>query len=684
MSTTQITPAIMLEFLKKYGYSFATEKGCEIILKTWEQNKARLLEKFRKHPNWDEESLAIVFKNEYERDFDATAFEPFIAWVREQVDKMVSNTGYYDAKYKRIESSYTDYIGYVEGAREKIKNLENLGVKLDLLPDLGVNEVRLKRNLVRNYRRKMLDGRESWYSDYDDNYYYIPRDLRMKINQAFDALAYIQNNCKSQFVSAEQAEAIRELCPVKVNEGLKLTKAIQKICMTLGLHEIKEIRVAHENTDRLKDFGFNYHFMALADRINPVTYKRITCISLNPLDYWGMSFGYKWASCHTIDKQNIRGVPDHHYSGCYSSGTESYMLDSSSIIFYVIREDYDGKLYWEEDKMQRVVFCVNENGSMLLESRVYPDGRAAESETGIAVQFRNAMQKVIADVFDVNNYWRVEKGSRVCADNSETFGTHFDDYRRYPDVNMSFNKDECMEFPRIRIGHDPICPCCGSEHHFEENIMCRDCLDENDNRHVCEHCGDFIDPDDEIIADDGTYFCCDICAVNHDYRMCYDDDRYHYYEDLYWCEDDDNYHDEDHCYRDDYNDNYYSGDPYIETIDGNTYHSEENAWDDGYEQEYFSDEWMRRDRLQYDEFESGYFDPNHDNAISTEDGNHFISEESAEDSGYVETVSHVWMKEDDAIEIDGDYYKDEDEARENGFVLNSEDEWVLEEREVSA
>lgn len=673
---TSITPITMVEFLKRYGYENATEEGCRLIYNTWMKNKAKLLEKFRKHPNWDEENLAIVFKEgEYERGFDSAAFEPFLKWVNEEKNKLVIREGYEDSRYKFIRDDYDKYINCVKKARFYINELASFGIKLDLMPDLDLEQVRIKKKLIDAYRDKRLTGTTAYYVNGRE--YFIPDELYENINYVLSTLAYIRDNCKSQFISAEQAESINERCPaISVSEGLKLTKAIQRVCKVIGLDKIKDVRQAHDNTDRMKDFGFNYQFQLLADSINPTKYKRITVISLNPLDYWGMSFGYKWASCHTIDKKNIRGVTSNHYSGCYSAGTESYMLDSSSVIFYVIREDYEGNTYWDEDKMQRVVFCVNENASMILESRVYPDGRDG-GDNSLSDQFRSAMQKVISETYDLNNYWRIEKGTKPCRDNTTTTGSHYTDYLNYPDVNISFNKDECLTFPKIQIGHKTLCPGCGETHGGTDNIMCPSCIGETYVR--CYHCDEEFcteDNDDYIYSHNGHYFCDYDCAEAADYRRCSDDDEWYYCDDLYYCEDDGCYHLERYCYRDDHDDCYYTGDPYIETEDGHYFASSEHAHLDGYEEEYFSDEWLPRDDLYYDSYENVWFDADNDDAIVTTDGSCFATDSSAENSGYVETVDGDWVRLDDAIEIDGDYYADEDEANCHGYTLNEDGVWV--------
>lgn len=57
------------EVMRKYDLPFG-EKGVEANLKLWQENKAELLQLLRRHPNWNEQELAIVFDVAEEREID--------------------------------------------------------------------------------------------------------------------------------------------------------------------------------------------------------------------------------------------------------------------------------------------------------------------------------------------------------------------------------------------------------------------------------------------------------------------------------------------------------------------------------------------------------------------------------------------------------------------------------------
>lgn len=668
----------MEAYLDKFKYEYS-RAGVETIFDTWEKNKKDLYEKLRLHPNWDEKNLAIVLKNnEYERAFNGKAITEFRKWVDKRLDEIarenkVDHKNYDGAidRLERISTKITDIYNYMKVINENTDKDFNIYIEIN-----GETNPNVINEIIKEYSEK---NKEQNHIEYDEITSYgtewLNKDLYMELNGVHSALIYIENNAESDIVTKELAEGINERFNINAVEGQRLSRVINKICTKVGIDKYKEMKTMENGNER--DFGYAREFALVADSINPYTYKRITVISINPLDYWGMSIGKKWQSCHTFDIHHVLNNEDesHHYNGCYSSGTESYMLDKSSIVYYVIDEHYEGDDYYTQLKMNRCMFCVNEDGNLLLESRVYPDGRD-NGDKGLARQFRDVMQRTISLVYGKNNLWKLEKGSRVCRDYTITSGTHYKDYTEYDDGNISFNEEVDRENVKmIYIGHDPICPICGYEHDKSESIICDDCDGETV---CCDHCGDRININEAIRTNDGNYYCDSDCAEADGYVRCEDDDEWYQEDEVYYCEDDGCYHKEDNCYKDEYDGYYYSGSPEIETSDGNYYHSEETAIEDGYEREYFSDEWMERDELYWDDYECVYFDADNDDAIETEDGNYYATESSAENAGYIKTENDEWIKEDDAIITeDGSVYASEEDANEDGWEKNEDGEWRL-------
>lgn len=632
-----VTIKQMKEFLEEYDYD-VTDEGLGNIRDEWLNNKKDLIERMRKHPNWNEENMAIVFKNEqYERGFDEKALKEFTTFVNYELAKIIEKEG---INITEIEDKITYLESIIEAEntiRRRTKQYEKTESKKDL-ENIIINEnVTEYRDIL---RRRIKEKRDAEWERVRRGNFTIDKTLALKMDEVKNGMDYITRNCREKQITEEQAKEIKEITELEVATGTKLTKVIQKICKILDIDKVKRIEKDRNGND--KDYGFNYQYAKLADAINPMKYKRITVISVNPMDYWGMSFGNTWASCHTIDKKNKRGVKGNHYNGCYSSGTESYMLDESSVIFYTVREDYEGNEYWKQDKYQRVVFCVNKEGNLLVESRVYPDGRDG-GDSSLAKQFREVMQKVVSDIFEEPNYWNCKKDTDIIRRLTETTGTHYTDYLQYSDCTISEKKDSLKKYPKIRIGHYPICPYCGEEHDREDTIICEGCDEET---YTCEYCGERVREDEAIfVGDDGHCYCCQECARRDGYEYCTDTSEYEREDDVYYCTDDGQYHDEEHSFYESYLQEYRSGNPEIETEDGESFESEDNALASGYREDR-NGYWWKLEDLVYDEVNEEYFNLDYE-GLKTEDNNYFIDEETAIREGYKKNEQGNWVKEEE-------------------------------------
>lgn len=272
----------------------------------------------------------------------------------------------------------------------------------------------------------------------------------------------------------------------KATIGTKTTRMVNKICDYLGYTKLPD---------------YNREFAKYADALSPIKIKRHTILSVNPLDYLTMSFGNSWASCHTIDKTNRRGMPD-NYSGCYSSGTVSYMLDSTSMVLYTVDASYQGDEYWNEPKITRQMFHYGED--KLVQSRLYPQCNDSNGEA--YTPYRNLVQEIIATVFNFPNLWTIKRGTELMQEFIDSCGTHYRDYYSFPSCVMSRRKGVENE-NHITVGANPICVECGYTHSNSECINC--CTD--NSKITCAHCGCVCDEDDvEYI--NGEYYCHDCCS----------------------------------------------------------------------------------------------------------------------------------------------------------------------------
>ena len=267
------------------------------------------------------------------------------------------------------------------------------------------------------------------------------------------------------------------------HEGEKTTRVVNKICKHLGI-------------DKHPDY--NKEYAKYADAMSPMTIKRHTIISLNPLDYLTMSFGNSWASCHTIDKTNKRDMPD-NYEGMYSSGTISYMLDSASFILYTTDKHNEPHDFWKQPKITRQMFHWGEE--KLVQGRLYPKDNDDDGEA--YTPYRNLVQEVMATIFDFPNLWTLKRGTEYAGQYIRSEGTHYMDYCNYDNCTLSRIKDSENEC-HFTVGSTPICIHCGERHDVEDNINC--CA----GKYHCAQCGCLIDRENVIIIDGEEY--CDDCV----------------------------------------------------------------------------------------------------------------------------------------------------------------------------
>lgn len=331
-----------------------------------------------------------------------------------------------------------------------------------------------------------------------------------------DICGFIDNlaSIASRTITDETANTINEMMPnVHAHSGEKTSRVVNRICTYLGYNKFED---------------YNREFAKYADSLSPLKIRRHTILSINPLDYLTMSFGNSWASCHTIDKDNKRGMPN-SYEGQYSSGTMSYMLDRVSMVFYTVDSSYDGEEYWNEPKINRQMFHYGEE--KLIQGRLYPQNNDYEGED--YTPNRNIVQKIIADIYEFPNLWTVKKGTEASCEYVCTDGTHYPDYRHFQKCSISRQKGSENE-KCITVGARPICVECGCSHDINESINCCNIP----GGYVCADCGCVIDCEDNAIYIDGEYFCrdcCSWCEICDEYHRS--ESHYIQRDNLYVCDD---------------------------------------------------------------------------------------------------------------------------------------------------
>lgn len=631
------------DLLNEYDHE-NTVYGVNEILSVWDGNKADLIATLSKHPNWDAENFRIVFSEDYTRDFDNSAIYDFNAWVRKAYDKKVMDS------YVAPQIEGKSYEEYYEAHEEKsglISTIRRLKSRLDSDgSDIIIRGVSAKE-MSDEYNSEQLKL-EAFNQEFKSvtlyggcNTYYLPKETYINRKLLIDFSCLMESDkVNGNTVTQEFANRFSELFPnIQCAVGTRIVKIVRKVCMEFKLDQIKEM-VNSTWTDqngvehsREKDMGYNFQIAKLGDGINPLKIKRHTIISVNPLDFFTMSFGNGWASCHTIDKENRRNCRG-SYEGQYCSGTLSYMLDGATVLFYTVDAEYNGNDFENESKVNRCTFHFNKDFNVMVQGRVYPDGRDG-GDRGLAAQFRAVMQKVISDCTGNTNLWTVKKGTCNCGSYTRSYGTHYRDYTHYEDCTVSLLKG-VEEYDRVEIGHYPICPNCGNEHRREEYLCCDECQSGYD--YHCERCGEGITDEnlswgDAIYcSDNDCYYCCSECA-NRD--------------GVYFCEDDERYHTEDECWYSDQHDCYYHRYEIV-TEDGTYFRNEEDAREAGYCMT-DDEEWYPEDEVAYDENKEIWFRFfGDDNAVNV-NGQWFVNRESAHEAGFI-MYDGTWYSSEDINE----------------------------------
>ena len=235
--------------------------------------------------------------------------------------------------------------------------------------------------------------------------------------------------------------------------GTKTSRAFNAVCCHYGVDKFNptEVPVNDENGNPVSTktvYPYNKVFAAYSDLVSNLTRKMHFVISLNPLDYLTMSNGISWKSCHNI------------YDGCYKGGTLSYMLDSTSMITFVV--DKLGENVHQTPKYYRQMFHYKDG--LFLQNRLYPQGN--DGATDLYEKFRNFVIEEFSELLDTEENWEVEFGTKTCEAHTENIGIHYKDYLHNSSCNVFYQHKNSNSVRDVvmRIGHEGICSKCGKQH----------------------------------------------------------------------------------------------------------------------------------------------------------------------------------------------------------------------------
>lgn len=409
-----------MELLTKYRHR-NTEYGVCTMLDEYFRNKAPLIELLQKSDNYIGE-MRIALDIELERENNAYDISKFCR----------DFGGSVGAKTKIIK--------YVDENGKKIDDYLRTGVKCLNIEDLDNEEIMSKLKKSKEGLGKFNSCGETKESS--EQYQNFLSDI------CDGGTRYIYHSTLSE----DDVANLHHKVNYKLAPGMKTSRAFNRICTYYKINECA---------------NYNKLFAQYADMVSGLKRKLKFFISVNPLDYLTMSFGKSWASCHTIDKTNVRHMPN-SYSGMYCGGTLSYMLDSSSIITYVhtgIPESV------EEGKLYRNMFHYKDY--LLLQSRVYPQGN--DGNTDLYKVFRGFVQQELASILGLERNMWTKKSGRIGGYIAST-GSHYRDYTAFGDSNITYPSEFRDNVGTgIPIGHVGVCPYCGESINNCDRISHIDC-----------------------------------------------------------------------------------------------------------------------------------------------------------------------------------------------------------------
>lgn len=481
----------MIELLEYYDY-MPTRLGCETILDKWWEHNCTAIQALSKHPAYKQGKYMLVLDNSYTREINIDQIWSSILYFK---------TLFEDVKEKQIyfgNYEFDEMCRMIQGTEKKISMLSNpMCYKLtsgETKIDLPELEKRLQ------YIRAEMDKQMGY--EYTEGSYRTYSYLCDFLNRLYEIIKYNVSENEFQPIVTER---IKELyddyllefdCP-KVSEGQKITKMISNLLKHFNLFGNEE--------------NWNKQWALFGDAITPLEYKRITCISYNPIDYLRMSLGTSWNSCHTIDKGNKDGRDTRtNYQGMHCSGNISYMLDSSTLVYYTLPSEYKGNEWELQDKIKRQLFHIGtKENPCFVNGRLYPDDQGNSDGKTLYTQIRQQIEDILSTIWELPNNWGIR--SYESYEDIATEGTHYPDYNEYSGygkIKFTYNKEFIEDFRTLYVGCEPICIECGSYHDIDDQLSC--CTTWSAKTTVCAECGEDIDIDDAIRID-GEYYCRDCC-----------------------------------------------------------------------------------------------------------------------------------------------------------------------------
>lgn len=504
-----------------------SDKGIDKIYEKWKSQKSvpvwgnlSLLQLFSQHPNYIPEKGMIVKKMETERNIDKPTIEACLAQLMRKFKEILVPG---NVQYTPLE-----ILAFIDKCNEAIANT---AWDTDRYNGICRSEWRERLKYWTTYRNKINENMVVVDGQFVTSESYAKWCAGCKCLQTFygniDSMIKTDHGMEIGGDLAYTAISYCKECRARRNS--QLHKIVRQICEWAGLDTLEW------RTENGKSC-FENIMAQLSDACIPKVFEQLLVVSLNPNDYYRASYGYHWTSCMNTDKNYKRHSSSEGMNGdgCTQAGTESYMLDSHTVIAYTLPATYDGDDYDVEDKIMRQLYHVGDQ--FVVCGRIYPQANdSSDKHNQLYDQWRHAIEIIIDECLgidvDPTSRWThsSSRNRKRSVARNDAGAVHYSDYDcNYCDyAGIAYVTNATLS--PIYIGHAPICPKCGDVHGRSENINCDYCdiFDSDDDDYCrCESCDCRIYRNDVCWVGDSTY--CSDCAQYCDYY-----EEYFRVEDMY-------------------------------------------------------------------------------------------------------------------------------------------------------
>ena len=463
---------IVLDKCGIYGYAEDRNGLMENIEMSIEA-KSWLFDIFKNSPYHNGKGQLII-PMEIERPLDRDEISYFASYVENIANKYLLKESVIDGyTYRCVENEIDEIYRYI--AAVNYMNVYD-------------DDVILKGKPFSEYReqyQKLVTIRHKFEVDtYRRNGKYVDREVCDLYDKACLISITIRNCVGRTLENEDDISNLSDAFPhSQCREGAKITRVIQKCLKELGLYQL-----AMENEKET----FNKEYAKWCDAVSPHTITKWSVLSINFVDYITMCHGNSWTSCLNTDKH--RNFTSGHFSdGFNSRRVLDYALDSTTMVFYTIDENYNGDDWELQPKNTRQLFHFGQG--KLVQARLYPKGNRE-----LYTQYRENVESLLAEGMGEANLWSApERGmidydgyvvntpydysengdfidflSNACHASWEL--NDFEDEINYVVFRGSTNRED-NGIPMIVGSTDAVCIMCGNSlrESYHDCIACSSC-----------------------------------------------------------------------------------------------------------------------------------------------------------------------------------------------------------------